>query len=202
MQKTDLRRLSQVIEGADVFLGLSAGGVLKPDMVKLMAANPVIFALANPNPEISPKDAHAVRDDVIMAPGRADYPNQVNNVLCFRYIFRGALEAGATTIIDEMEIAAVRAIADLARAEQSERVAAACVGEKLSFGREYLIPKPFDPRLMTRLAPAVRGGKRQRSAEDEDRLGWPRSPDRRPPWPRRRWWLSRQGRGCAATCRP
>jgi malate dehydrogenase (oxaloacetate-decarboxylating)(NADP+) len=115
----------------------------------------VIFALANPNPEISPEDARSVRDDIIMATGRADYPNQVNNVLCFPYIFRGALDAGATTITDEMEIAAVRAIADLAQAEQSERVAAAYAGEKLSFGREYLIPKPFDPRLMTRIAPAV-----------------------------------------------
>ncbi|MDM0114770.1 NADP-dependent malic enzyme [Variovorax sp. J22R133] len=155
MQKTGKRTLSQVIDGADVFLGLSAGGVLKPAMVATMAANPVIFALANPNPEISPEDARSVRDDIIMATGRADYPNQVNNVLCFPYIFRGALDAGATTITDEMEIAAVRAIADLAQAEQSERVAAAYAGEKLSFGRDYLIPKPFDPRLMTRIAPAV-----------------------------------------------
>jgi malate dehydrogenase (oxaloacetate-decarboxylating)(NADP+) len=115
----------------------------------------VIFALANPNPEIAPEDAHAVRSDVIMATGRTDYPNQVNNVLCFPYIFRGALDSGATTITDEMEIAAVHAIADLAQAEQSERVAAAYAGEKLSFGPEYLIPKPFDPRLMMKIAPAV-----------------------------------------------
>jgi malate dehydrogenase (oxaloacetate-decarboxylating)(NADP+) len=155
MQKTAARTLSEVIEGADVFLGLSAGGVLKPAMVAKMAAKPVIFALANPNPEISPEDAHAVRNDVVMATGRTDYPNQVNNVLCFPYIFRGALDCGATTITDEMEVAAVHAIAELAQAEQSERVAAAYVGEKLSFGPEYLIPKPFDPRLMMKIAPAV-----------------------------------------------
>ena len=154
-QKTDMRTLGEVIEGADVFLGLSAGGVLKPAMVAKMAARPVIFALANPNPEITPEDAHAVRGDVVMATGRTDYPNQVNNVLCFPYIFRGALDCGATTITDEMEVAAVHAIADLAQAEQSERVAAAYVGEKLSFGPEYLIPKPFDPRLMMKIAPAV-----------------------------------------------
>jgi malate dehydrogenase (oxaloacetate-decarboxylating)(NADP+) len=155
MQQTSARSLAEVIDGADVFLGLSAGGVLKPAMVAKMAPKPVIFALANPNPEIAPEDAHAVRPDVIMATGRTDYPNQVNNVLCFPYIFRGALDSGATTITDEMEIAAVRAIADLAQAEQSERVAAAYVGEKLTFGPEYLIPKPFDPRLMMKIAPAV-----------------------------------------------
>ncbi len=155
MQKTDKRKLAEVIVGADVFLGLSASGVLKPEMVATMAAQPVIFALANPNPEIAPEDAHAVRDDVIMATGRTDYPNQVNNVLCFPYIFRGALDCGATTITDEMEIAAVHAIAELAQAEQSEVVAAAYAGEKLAFGREYLIPKPFDPRLMMKIAPAV-----------------------------------------------
>ncbi|MBA4265458.1 MAG: NADP-dependent malic enzyme, partial [Comamonadaceae bacterium] len=155
MQKTDKRKLAEVMEGADVFLGLSAGGVLKPAMVASMAAKPVIFALANPNPEIAPEDAHAVRDDVIMATGRTDYPNQVNNVLCFPYIFRGALDCGATTITDEMEIAAVHAIAELAQAEQSEVVAAAYAGEKLAFGPEYLIPKPFDPRLMMKIAPAV-----------------------------------------------
>ena len=155
MQNTEARALTDVIEGADVFLGLSAGGVLKPAMVARMAARPVIFALANPNPEIAPEDAHAVRGDVIMATGRTDYPNQVNNVLCFPYIFRGALDCGATTITDEMEVAAVHAIAELAQAEQSERVAAAYVGEKLSFGPEYLIPKPFDPRLMMKIAPAV-----------------------------------------------
>ena len=155
MQKTDARKLAEVMVGADVFLGLSAGNVLKPEMVATMAERPVIFALANPNPEITPELAHSVRNDIIMATGRSDYPNQVNNVLCFPYIFRGALDCGATTITDEMEIAAVHAIAELAQAEQSEVVAAAYVGEKLTFGPEYLIPKPFDPRLMMKIAPAV-----------------------------------------------
>ncbi|MFZ5521807.1 MAG: NADP-dependent malic enzyme [Pseudomonadota bacterium] len=154
-QKTAARKLAEVIEGADVFLGLSAGGVLKADMVARMAAKPVIFALANPTPEILPDEVKAVRDDAIMATGRTDYPNQVNNVLCFPYIFRGALDCGATTISDEMEIAAVHAIAELAQAEQSEVVAAAYAGATLSFGPEYLIPKPFDPRLMMKIAPAV-----------------------------------------------
>ena len=154
-QNTTARSLSDIIEGADIFLGLSAGGVLKQDMVKKMAARPIIFALANPNPEINPDDVKAVRDDAIIATGRTDYPNQVNNVLCFPYIFRGALDAGASTITIEMEIAAVHAIAELAQAEQSEVVAAAYAGEKLAFGPEYLIPKPFDPRLMMKIAPAV-----------------------------------------------
>jgi malate dehydrogenase (oxaloacetate-decarboxylating)(NADP+) len=154
-QKTSQRTLAEAIEGADVFLGLSAGGVLKQDMVKKMAAKPLIFALANPNPEILPEDVKAVRDDAIMATGRTDYPNQVNNVLCFPYIFRGALDSGATTITQEMEIAAVYAIAELAQAEQSEVVAAAYSGEPLVFGPEYLIPKPFDPRLMIKIAPGV-----------------------------------------------
>ena len=155
MQKTDARKLAEVMVGADVFLGLSAGNVLKPEMVATMAERPIIFALANPNPEITPELAHSVRSDIIMATGRTDYPNQVNNVLCFPYIFRGALDCGATTITDEMEIAAVHAIAELAQAEQSEVVAAAYVGEQLAFGPEYLIPKPFDPRLMMMIAPAV-----------------------------------------------
>ena len=154
-QKTDARTLREVIQAADVFLGLSAGGVLKADMVTTMAAKPLIFALANPTPEILPEEVKAVRDDAIMATGRTDYPNQVNNVLCFPYIFRGALDAGASTITLEMEIAAVHAIAELAQAEQSEVVAAAYVGEQLAFGPEYLIPKPFDPRLMMKIAPAV-----------------------------------------------
>ncbi|WNO05481.1 NADP-dependent malic enzyme [Rhodoferax mekongensis] len=154
-QKTDARTLREVIAGADIFLGLSAGGVLKQDMVKSMADKPLIFALANPTPEILPEEVKAVRDDAIMATGRTDYPNQVNNVLCFPYIFRGALDAGASTITLEMEIAAVHAIAELAQAEQSEVVAAAYVGEQLAFGPEYLIPKPFDPRLMMKIAPAV-----------------------------------------------
>ncbi len=154
-QRTELRTLAEVIEGADVFLGLSAGGVLKPDMVARMAARPVILALANPNPEILPEQVKAVRDDAVIATGRTDYPNQVNNVLCFPYIFRGALDCGATTISKQMEIAAVYAIAGLAQAEQSEVVARAYAGEKLAFGPEYLIPKPFDPRLMMKIAPAV-----------------------------------------------
>ncbi|MEO3690779.1 NADP-dependent malic enzyme [Roseateles paludis] len=154
-QKTEHRTLREVLVGADVFLGLSAGGVLKPDMVASMAAQPLIFALANPTPEILPEEVQAVRQDAIMATGRTDYPNQVNNVLCFPYIFRGALDCGATTINDAMEVAAVHAIAQLAQAEQSEVVAAAYVGANLDFGPEYLIPKPFDPRLMMRIAPAV-----------------------------------------------
>ena len=155
VQKTDKRSLAEVIDGADVFLGLSAGGVLKPEMVKKMAKRPIIMALANPTPEILPEEVLKVRGDAIMATGRTDYPNQVNNVLCFPYIFRGALDAGASTITSEMEIAAVHAIADLAQAEQSEVVAAAYAGETLAFGPEYLIPKPFDPRLMMKIAPAV-----------------------------------------------
>jgi malate dehydrogenase (oxaloacetate-decarboxylating)(NADP+) len=154
-QKTSSRTLMDVIDGADVFLGLSASGVLKPDMVKKMAAKPIILALANPNPEITPEEVNSVRADAIMATGRTDYPNQVNNVLCFPYIFRGALDSGATTITAEMEIAAVYAIAELAQAEQSEVVAAAYAGQQLAFGPDYLIPKPFDPRLMMKIAPAV-----------------------------------------------
>jgi malate dehydrogenase (oxaloacetate-decarboxylating)(NADP+) len=134
-QDTALRTLAEVIAGADVFLGLSAGGVLKPPMVATMAPQPIIFALANPTPEILPEEAKAVRPDAILATGRTDYPNQVNNVLCFPYIFRGALDCGATTVTDAMEIAAVHAIAELAQAEQSDVVAAAYAGENLAFGR-------------------------------------------------------------------
>ena len=155
VKKTDARTLAEVIEGADVFLGLSAGGVVKPEMVAKMAPNPLIMALANPTPEISPELVKSVRSDAIMCTGRSDYPNQVNNVLCFPFIFRGALDVGATTITEEMKMAAVKAIAELARAEQSEVVASA-YGEKVSgFGPEYLIPKPFDPRLIVKIAPAV-----------------------------------------------
>ena len=154
-QETKLRTLADVIVNADVFLGLSAGGVLKPAMVQAMAAKPLIFALANPTPEIMPEEVQAVRSDAVMATGRTDYPNQVNNVLCFPYIFRGALDCGATTITDQMEVAAVHALAELAQAEQSDVVAAAYAGTSLSFGPDYLIPKPFDPRLMMRVAPAV-----------------------------------------------
>ena len=154
-QKTEHRSLAAVIDGADVFLGLSAGGVLKKHMVATMAPNPMIFALANPTPEILPEEVLEVRSDALIATGRSDYPNQVNNVLCFPYIFRGALDSGATTITIEMEIAAVHAIAELAQAEQNEVVAAAYVGMALGFGPENLIPKPFDPRLMMKIAPAV-----------------------------------------------
>ncbi|WP_334188093.1 NADP-dependent malic enzyme [Noviherbaspirillum sp.] len=154
-QDTDARTLAEVIPDADIFLGLSAGGVLKADMVKSMAAKPLILALANPTPEILPEEVKAVRNDAVIATGRSDYPNQVNNVLCFPYIFRGALDSGATTITREMEIAAVRAIAELAQAEQSDIVASAYGISNLSFGPEYVIPKPFDPRLMMKIAPAV-----------------------------------------------
>ncbi len=154
-KKTDSRTLGEIIEGADVFLGLSAGGVLKKDMVAKMAAKPLILALANPNPEILPEDVKAVRDDAIICTGRSDYPNQVNNVLCFPFIFRGALDVGATTITEEMKLAAVKAIAELARAEQSEIVASAYGEQVTGFGPEYLIPKPFDPRLIVKIAPAV-----------------------------------------------
>jgi malate dehydrogenase (oxaloacetate-decarboxylating)(NADP+) len=154
-QETDLRTLDDVIAGADIFLGLSAGGVLKQEMVKKMADKPLIFALANPTPEILPEEVKAVRPDAVMATGRTDYPNQVNNVLCFPFIFRGALDVGATTITRGMEVAAVKAVAELARAEQSEVVTSVYGIENLSFGPEYLIPKPFDPRLLTVIAPAV-----------------------------------------------
>jgi len=154
-QDTPHRTLTDIVPDADIFLGLSAGGVLKPEMVAKMAPNPIILALANPNPEILPEDAKAVRSDVIIATGRSDYPNQVNNVLCFPYIFRGALDCGATTITREMEIAVVHAIADLAHAEQSDVVATTYGINNLAFGPEYLIPMPFDPRLLTHIAPAV-----------------------------------------------
>ncbi|OEZ61954.1 NADP-dependent malic enzyme [Duganella sp. HH105] len=152
---TTARTLAEVISDADIFLGLSAGGVLKQDMVKAMAPNPLILALANPNPEILPEDVKAVRGDAIICTGRSDYPNQVNNVLCFPYIFRGALDCGATTITREMEIAVVHAIAELAHAEQSDIVATTYGFSNLSFGPEYLIPMPFDPRLLIKIAPAV-----------------------------------------------
>ena len=152
---TDARTLAEIIVGADVFLGLSAGKVLKQDMVKQMAARPLILALANPEPEILPDLVKAVRDDAVIATGRSDYPNQVNNVLCFPFIFRGALDVGATQINEAMKLAAVRAIADLAMAEQSEVVTAAYGEQNLNFGPEYLIPKPFDPRLIAQIAPAV-----------------------------------------------
>ena len=141
--------------GADIFLGLSAPRVLKPEMVKQMADQPLIFALANPTPEILPEEVKAVRPDAIIATGRSDYPNQVNNVVCFPFIFRGALDVGATAINQEMKVACVKAIADLAKAEASDIVANAYGGETPAFGREYLIPRPFDPRLIVQIAPAV-----------------------------------------------
>ena len=151
---TGKRTLAEIVEGADVFLGLSAGGILKPEMVATMAARPIILALANPYPEILPEDAKRVRPDCIIATGRSDYPNQVNNALCFPYIFRGALDAGATEINEAMKLACVRAIAELARKEASD-LGSAYAGEVPKFGPEYLIPRPFDPRLLTMLAPAV-----------------------------------------------
>jgi malate dehydrogenase (oxaloacetate-decarboxylating)(NADP+) len=154
-QVTAARKLAEIIEGADIFLGLSAGGVLKPEMVKIMARDPIILAMANPTPEILPEEALAVRPDAILGTGRSDYPNQVNNVLCFPFIFRGALDVGATTINEEMKLAAVRAIAELAHAEIPEVVAQAYGAVGLRFGAQYLIPKPFDPRLIEVVAPAV-----------------------------------------------
>lgn len=154
-RKTSARSLDDVIEGADIFIGLSAPGVLKPEMVKKMARDPLVFALANPNPEILPEEAIKVRSDAICATGRSDYPNQVNNVLCFPYIFRGALDVGATEINDAMKVACAKAIASLARKEASDVVARAYGDEQTAFGRDYLIPKPFDPRLIMEIAPAV-----------------------------------------------
>jgi len=154
-QTTASRTLADVVHGADVFLGCSAAGVLTAEMVKTMAASPIILALANPEPEIRPELAKAVRPDCIIATGRSDYPNQVNNVLCFPYIFRGALDCGASKITEEMKLACVREIAALAKAETSDEVAAAYAGEELHFGPDYLIPKPFDARLILRIAPAV-----------------------------------------------
>ncbi|KQP14020.1 NADP-dependent malic enzyme [Pseudorhodoferax sp. Leaf267] len=154
-QDTSARQLAEIIGGADIFLGLSAGNVLKPEMVQAMARDPIILAMANPTPEILPEDALAVRPDAILGTGRSDYPNQVNNVLCFPFIFRGALDVGATTINEEMKLAAVHAIADLTHAEIPEVVAQAYGAVGLRFGRDYLIPKPFDPRLIEAVAPAV-----------------------------------------------
>jgi malate dehydrogenase (oxaloacetate-decarboxylating)(NADP+) len=154
-QKTDARKLADIIGGADIFLGLSAGGVLKPEMLKKMAAKPLILALANPEPEIMPDVAKQARPDAVIATGRSDFPNQVNNVLCFPFIFRGALDVGATTINEAMKLAAVRAIADLAMAEQSDIVATAYGIDDVKFGADYLIPRPFDPRLIVNIAPAV-----------------------------------------------
>ncbi|CAM5420692.1 NADP-dependent malic enzyme [Eoetvoesiella caeni] len=154
-QKTDARTLADVCRDADVFLGCSAPGVLTADMLKTMAPQPFILALANPEPEIRPEIAKAARPDCIIATGRSDYPNQVNNVLCFPFIFRGAMDVGATVINEEMKLACVKAIAELAQAEQNDEVASAYADQELSFGPDYIIPKPFDPRLIIRIAPAV-----------------------------------------------
>ncbi|MEN9383158.1 MAG: hypothetical protein RL323_301, partial [Pseudomonadota bacterium] len=152
---TAARTLADAVQGADVFLGCSAPGVMTVDMVKTMGTQPIILALANPEPEIRPELAKLARPDCIIATGRSDYPNQVNNVLCFPYIFRGALDCGATKITEEMKLACVRQIADLAKSEISDEVAAAYAGQELVFGPEYLIPKPFDSRLILKIAPAV-----------------------------------------------
>ena len=152
---TPKRTLAEIVDGADIFLGLSAGGILKPEMLATMAQRPIVFALANPNPEITPEDAKAVRPDCIMATGRSDYPNQVNNALCFPYLFRGALDVGATVINEAMKVACVKAIAALARRESSDVSARAYGGVPPSFGADYLIPQPFDPRLLLQLPPAV-----------------------------------------------
>ena len=170
---TGARTLADVVQGADVFLGCSAPGVLTAEMVATMAGQPIILALANPEPEIRPELAKEVRPDCIIATGRSDYPNQVNNVLCFPYIFRGALDCGATKITEEMKLACVREIADLAKAETSAEVAAAYAGKDLQFGPDYLIPTPFDPRLILRIAPAVaeaavQSGVATRPIEDMD----------------------------------
>ena len=154
-QVVTARKLGEIIDGADVFLGVSAGGVLKADMVKRMADRPLIMALANPTPEIMPEEAVMVRPDAMICTGRSDFPNQVNNVLCFPYIFRGALDCGATRITEEMKLACVREIAALAKAEISDQVAGAYAGQELLFGPEHIIPKPFDPRLILRIAPEV-----------------------------------------------
>jgi malate dehydrogenase (oxaloacetate-decarboxylating)(NADP+) len=154
-RETNARTLADAMPGADIFMGLSGPGVLTAEMVKAMAPKPLILAMANPTPEIMPEEAHAARPDVIIGTGRSDYPNQVNNVLCFPFIFRGALDVGATMINEEMKLATVRAIADLTHAEIPDEVASVYGAEGLRFGPEYLIPKPFDPRLIERIAPAV-----------------------------------------------
>ncbi|MCL2829280.1 MAG: NADP-dependent malic enzyme [Betaproteobacteria bacterium] len=172
-KETPARTLAEIIDGADVFLGLSAGGVLKPEMVAKMAKKPLILALANPHPEILPEEIRSVRDDAIIATGRSDYPNQVNNVLCFPFIFRGALDVGARTITEEMKLASVHAIADLARAEQSEVVAAAYGSAPAGFGPEYIIPRPFDPRLIVKIAPAVARAAMQSGVATRPIADWP-----------------------------
>ena len=179
-QKTEARTLADVVKDADVFLGCSAAGVLTAEMVKTMAKQPIILALANPEPEIRPELARAARPDCIVATGRSDYPNQVNNVLCFPYIFRGALDCGATKITEAMKLAAVREIAALAKAEISDEVAGAYAGQELRFGPDYIIPTPFDSRLILRIAPAVAKAAAEsgrRDAADRRPRGLPPEPD-------------------------
>ena len=176
--ETDARTLGDVLDGVDIFMGLSAPRVLKAEWLPKFAPNPLILALANPEPEILPEAVYAVRPDAIVATGRSDYPNQVNNVLCFPFIFRGALDVGATTINDAMELAAVEAIAELARAEANEVVAAAYGGAAPVFGPDYFIPKPFDPRLMLQIAPAVARAaidirRRRRARHPQDLAAYP-----------------------------
>ncbi|HVM83587.1 MAG TPA: NADP-dependent malic enzyme [Candidatus Binatia bacterium] len=172
-RKTNARTLADAIKGADIFLGLSAPGVLKPEMVASMAERPIVFALANPTPEIMPEEVKAVRPEAVIATGRSDYPNQVNNVLCFPYIFRGALDVGATAINEAMKIACVKAIARLARAEVSDVAASAYGGESLQFGPEYLIPRPFDPRLIMEIAPAVAKAAMESGVATRPITDWP-----------------------------
>jgi len=172
-RKTNARILADAIKGADIFLGLSAPGVLKPEMVASMAERPIVFALANPTPEIMPEEVKAVRPEAVIATGRSDYPNQVNNVLCFPYIFRGALDVGATAINEAMKIACVKAIARLARAEVSDVAASAYGGESLQFGPEYLIPRPFDPRLIMEIAPAVAKAAMESGVATRPITDWP-----------------------------
>jgi len=177
-KKTNARTLADVIAGADIFLGLSAPRVLTQDMVKQMGKEPLIFALANPTPEILPEEVKAVRPDAIIATGRSDYPNQVNNVVCFPFIFRGAIDVGATAINQEMKVACVKAIADLAKAEASDIVANAYGGETPAFGRDYLIPRPFDPRLIVQIAPAVAKAAMDSGVATRPITDWPAYRDR------------------------
>ena len=153
--QTDARSLADALVDADIFFGVSVKGALTPEMLRSMAKDPIVFAMANPDPEITPEEARAVREDVIIGSGRSDYPNQVNNVLCFPFLFRGALDTHARTINDEMKLAAVHALADLAKLDVPDSVRRAYAGEEIKFGRNYIIPKPFDPRVLLHVAPAV-----------------------------------------------
>ncbi len=198
--KTTARTLADAMKGADVFFGLSVKGAVTKEMVKAMAPNPIIFAMANPDPEITPEEVAEVRDDAIMATGRSDYPNQINNVLGFPYIFRGALDVRATTINMEMKIAAAHALADLAREDVPDEVAAA-YGVRPKFGRDYIIPVPFDPRLIYAVPPAIargRDGHRRRAQADRGHAGLSRAAALAPRSGRRHA-RRRFSRGCAAS---